>query len=114
MAVCVCDADGRQSESERSFLVALKKLLAARSRPGSSIRKRGGRHRIALSEAAAPAAATSSFPVTHGPVMAATSKVPEEEIDKSILNYALVNGALELLPQSWASMAIISLQIKIL
>jgi uncharacterized protein (DUF697 family) len=36
----------------------------------------------------------------------------EAELDKSILNYALLNGALELLPQSWASMAIIPLQIK--
>ncbi|KAF0151841.1 MAG: hypothetical protein FD189_2537, partial [Elusimicrobia bacterium] len=34
------------------------------------------------------------------------------ELDKSILNYALLNGALELLPQSWASMAIIPIQIK--
>src|SRR5690606_37877283 len=32
--------------------------------------------------------------------------------DKSILNYAMLNGALELLPQSWASMAIIPLQVK--
>jgi len=29
-----------------------------------------------------------------------------------ILNYSIVNGALELLPQSWASVAIIPLQIK--
>ena len=36
----------------------------------------------------------------------------DAELDKSILNYALLNGALELLPQSWASMAIIPLQIK--
>jgi uncharacterized protein (DUF697 family) len=34
------------------------------------------------------------------------------DLDKSILNYALLNGALELLPQSWASMAIIPLQVK--
>jgi uncharacterized protein (DUF697 family) len=40
------------------------------------------------------------------------SSVPEAELDKSILNYSLVNGALELLPQSWASMAIIPLQVK--
>ena len=33
-------------------------------------------------------------------------------LDQSILNHALLNGALELLPQSWASMAIIPLQIK--
>ena len=34
------------------------------------------------------------------------------EQDKAILNYALLAGALELLPQSRASMAIIPLQIK--
>ena len=43
------------------------------------------------------------------PVQAA---VPQTELDKSILNYAVLNGALELLPQSWASMAIIPLQVK--
>ncbi|GAA4418606.1 DUF533 domain-containing protein [Acidovorax lacteus] len=34
-------------------------------------------------------------------------------VDKTILNYAILTGALELLPQSWASMAIIPLQIKL-
>ena len=34
------------------------------------------------------------------------------EMDKMILNYAILNGALELLPQSLASMAIIPLQMK--
>ena len=39
--------------------------------------------------------------------------VPQAELDQSILNAALLNGALELLPQSWASMAIIPLQIRL-
>lgn len=111
MAVCVCDADGRQSESERSFLAALEKLLRLDPDQAAAFESEADAI-VALSEAAAPAAATSSFPVTPAPAMAAPSKVPEAEIDKSILNYALVNGALELLPQSWASMAIIPLQIK--
>ena len=58
------------------------------------------------SAAAAPAAGAAAQAV------AAQSAVSEAELDKSILNYALINGALELLPQSWASMAIIPLQIK--
>jgi uncharacterized protein (DUF697 family)/tellurite resistance protein len=33
-------------------------------------------------------------------------------LDKMILNYAILNGALELLPQSWATVAIIPLQVK--
>ena len=36
----------------------------------------------------------------------------EAALERSILNYAILNGALELLPQSWASMAIIPLQIR--
>ncbi|MGZ9031704.1 MAG: YcjF family protein, partial [Burkholderiaceae bacterium] len=36
----------------------------------------------------------------------------DAELDKTILNYSTLNGALELLPQSMASMAIIPLQMK--
>ena len=51
------------------------------------------------------------------PPPAATPATPavtvnEAELDKSILNYSILNGALELLPQSWASVAIIPLQVK--
>ncbi|MDP2430411.1 MAG: DUF533 domain-containing protein [Pseudomonadota bacterium] len=106
MAVCVCDADGRQSETEQAFLTRLKALLkldagevAAFEREADVI--------VELSEAAAPVTAAAP-----GPVVAAQANVSEAELDKSILNYALLNGALELLPQSWASMAIIPLQIK--
>lgn len=115
MAVCVCDADGRQSEAEQRFLDGLKALLkldagqaAAFDREADAI--------VDLSEAAAPAmsagAATAAVAASPGPVVAAQPNVTEAELDKSILNYALMNGALELLPQSWASMAIIPLQIK--
>ena len=46
------------------------------------------------------------------PASPAAPAVDNAAIDRSILNYAILNGALELLPQSWASMAIIPLQIK--
>jgi len=36
-----------------------------------------------------------------------------EELDRVILNYAILNGALELLPDSLATMAIIPLQMKL-
>ena len=62
---------------------------------------------VDLSEVAAPAAVVAA----PGPAVA-QANVDEAELNKSILNYALMNGALELLPQSWASMAIIPLQIK--
>jgi uncharacterized protein (DUF697 family) len=46
------------------------------------------------------------------PIGASVSAQTEAELDKSILNYSILNGALELLPQSMASMAIIPLQMK--
>ena len=108
MAVCVCDADGRQSESEQRFLGELKALLKLDAGEAAAF-ERDTDAIVALAETAAPAAAITAAP---GPVVAAQPNVPEAELDKSILNYALMNGALELLPQSWASMAIIPLQIK--
>jgi uncharacterized protein (DUF697 family) len=60
----------------------------------------------------ATAAAAANAAAAPGPVVAATPAVSEAEIDKSILNYAILNGALELLPQSMASMAVIPLQMK--
>ena len=51
------------------------------------------------------AAAPSTPPGAAGP--------SDAELDKLILNASLLNGALELLPQSWASMAIIPLQVRL-
>jgi uncharacterized protein (DUF697 family)/tellurite resistance protein len=109
MAVCVCDADGRQSASEQHFLAGLKTLLQLDPAQAAAFDREADAF-VDLAEAAAPPAA--SLPATPGQVVAAQPNVPAAELDKTILNYALLNGALELLPQSWASMAIIPLQIK--
>ncbi len=111
MAVCVCDADGRQSEPERHFLAELRKLLQIDPDHAAAFESEADAI-VSLTEVAAPTAVTGGLSFAPDPVMAAKSKVPDADLDKSILNYALVNGALELLPQSWASMAIIPLQIR--
>jgi len=113
MAVCVCDADGRQSEAEQRFLNELKALLQLDAGQVEAFEREADAI-VELTEAAAPAAVAGAAAVAAapGPVVAAQPNVSEAELDKSILNYALMNGALELLPQSWASMAIIPLQIK--
>ncbi len=108
MAVCVCNADGRESEAERRFLAD----LAARLRLGGDQAGAIGEEADAMASLS-PADSPSSAPAaTPGPGTASQASVSEAELDKSILNYALLNGALELLPQSWASMAIIPLQIR--
>ena len=112
MAVCVCDADGRQSEAEQRFLNELKALLNLDAGQAEAFEREADAI-VELSEAVAPAAVAGAAVVAApGSVVAAQPNVAEAELDKSILNYALMNGALELLPQSWASMAIIPLQIK--
>ncbi len=110
MAVCVCDADGRQSDAESRFLNELKAMLKLDAGQAAAFEHEADAI-VDLTEAAAPSVA-AGVAATPGPVVAAQPNVPEAELDKSILNYAILNGALELLPQSWASMAIIPLQIK--
>ncbi|MEE4329571.1 MAG: DUF533 domain-containing protein, partial [Wenzhouxiangella sp.] len=112
MAVGVCDADGRMSDAEREFLDRLKGLLGMDTDESEAI-EREAEQIVELTESAAPLAVTSSPAAAAGAaVPAPSSAVDEAALDKRILNYAILNGALELLPQSWASMAIIPLQIK--
>lgn len=107
MAVCVCNADGRESDTERAFLAGLKDRLGLDAGSAQRIEREADAV-VELSEAATRSAAGAA-----GAVAAAQPNVPDAELDKSILHHALNAGALELLPQSWASMAIIPLQIKL-
>lgn len=108
MALCVCDADGRQSPAETAFLTDLKSRLRLDGTEVAAFEREEG----ALMDAAetvvplAPRAPAGTSPAQR------VDAAREAELDKSILNTALLNGALELLPQSWASMAIIPLQVK--
>lgn len=109
MALCVCETDGQLIESERRFLDELKRLLGLTATETELIDGEVGLI-AAHAESAVPLA--SGQPVGPKPVASGPTTVTDVEVDKSILNHALLNGALELLPQSWASMAIIPLQIK--
>jgi uncharacterized protein (DUF697 family)/tellurite resistance protein len=111
MAVCVCESDGRLADSERCFLDELKVLLKLDTAVTELVEGEIDTL-VDEMESAAPMAAAGTKAVAIGPVVAAVPSVSAAELDKSSLNYAILNGALELLPQSWASMAIIPLQIK--
>lgn len=111
LAVCVCDADNERNDVERRFLEDLKRALGLPESTTVSV------ERDADSLAAAPLSLDTA---TLSPAMAASSSLgskapnlPEAELDKYILNHAIMNGALELLPQSLSSMAIIGLQMKL-
>ena len=127
MAVCVCDADGQQSPAERDFLALLRGQLGIDAQHAEAFSHQAealagltpaelaapvtSMTPVTVGVAAASVAATA-FPVVSAPPAYAVTGAVDAELDRSILNYALLNGALELLPQSWASMAIIPLQIK--
>ena len=121
MAVCVCDADGRQTDAERRFLSDLKQQLRLTTGQTESFDRQADEV-VDLAEEAVPATSSTGGAVGAASVgavsLAATAssvakpQAQDAELDKSILNYALLNGALELLPQSWASMAIIPMQVK--
>ena len=108
MAVCVCDVDGRQTAAERDFLATVKTVLQLDSQQTAAFDQEADAL-VDVAEKAIPAALHAT---TAAPGAASTMDTSDADLDKSILNYALLNGALELLPQSWASMAIIPLQVK--
>jgi uncharacterized protein (DUF697 family)/tellurite resistance protein len=105
LAVGVCDADGLRNEDETRFLAELGRQL--------------GLDQPAIAEAAVDADELATMPLTAAAagtardVVAATPAVSAAELDKMILNASILNGALELLPQSLASMAIIPLQMRL-
>jgi uncharacterized protein (DUF697 family)/tellurite resistance protein len=116
MAGCVCDADGGQSEGERAFLASLRRQLGLE---GDEAATAAASQADAITAAAyAPAAygPAAVYAATASDTPAAPAPTPnathDAALDKRILNYSILNGALELLPQSWASMAIIPLQVR--
>jgi uncharacterized protein (DUF697 family)/tellurite resistance protein len=104
LCVGVCDADGALSEPERAFLSALQTTLGFNAAEMASANAFTAKAE-ALAMAPLAAAAAAELPLL-------TSTMTADEHDRVILNYAILNGALELLPDSLASMAIIPLQMK--
>ena len=103
MAAGVCEADDAVSPAERAFLDRLRSLLGIPSSASSSAEV------AAAGVALAPVAAAAAAPP---PIPAGRTNLPDAETDSMILNYAILNGALELLPESLATMAILPLQMK--
>nr|WP_315188252.1 TerB family tellurite resistance protein [uncultured Albidiferax sp.] len=98
MAVCVCDADGVQSVAEQRFLASVQQTLGLGT---------------AATQFVEQADAMASAPLAAATPVAAVAKPGDAELDKTILNAAIVNGALELLPESLSTMAIIPLQMRL-
>ncbi len=111
MAVGVANADGAQNEREQAFLAQLRDALRLSEADANAIAADAVNIAGAAWGAPADAALLQPLPATPGGAAPAAS-VDRAELDKSILNASILNGALELLPQSWATMAIIPLQTR--
>lgn len=123
MAVGVCEADGQTSPKEQDFLSRLREALG-----------QGGGEYLQQAEtvAAAPLKVSETMPVpvvepgsAAIPHPAAVDALPSDaaqrragtlsaaEMDRKILNAALLNGAIELLPENLSTLAIIPLQMRL-
>ncbi len=103
MAVCVCDADGVHSDAESRFLEEVRAGLGLASSTAAQFTQ--------------AADSVAEAPLDAGSVVAANTKsanqADEAELDRMILNASIINGALELLPETLSTMAIVPLQMKL-
>ncbi len=97
MAVFICDADGVVNQKEKEFLNVLQNELKIETSVANKINLQG--------EELATVSVQENIQIPQ-------QDEREPAINKMILNYSILNGALELLPQSLATMAIIPLQTK--
>jgi uncharacterized protein (DUF697 family)/tellurite resistance protein len=97
MAVCVCHADGTVTDSEEKFLTDLHQALQLDASTTDNHRQ------TAEALAAQP-------PATAVPPLLDANR--EAELDRLIVNASILNGALEIMPHTLATMAIIPLQMR--
>jgi len=105
MAVGVAGADGAQNAAEKQFL---EELAAALRLPAAHAAEASAK----AEGIAAAAAGTPPATPAQGTVLG-TAGLTQAEYDKMILDASILNAALELLPESLASMAIIPLQLRL-
>lgn len=117
MAICVCEADGVTGPAEKSFLRDLAADLGLGAPQAEA----------AVAEADAVAAApvesinSNLLPVLATLAPAGPPALPataaggpaQTEVDSLVLRFAILNGALELLPETLSTMAIVPLQMKL-
>lgn len=93
MARAVCEAGGSISADEQAFLTELRRVLALATADASAIDRE-------VDE------------ISAAPLIASPPELDAPDNNSMILKYAVLNGALELLPQTLATVAIIPLQMK--
>jgi uncharacterized protein (DUF697 family)/tellurite resistance protein len=98
MAVCVCHADGVLKDPERQFLTQLRQALQLGAASTET--------HLQMAHAMVEQPLASAAPPIINPAR-------DGDLDKMILNAAILNGALEIMPHTLATMAIIPLQMRL-
>jgi uncharacterized protein (DUF697 family) len=104
IAVCVCEADDVLNQAETEFISELRRALGLE--PGSVVPFQEQADALVNEPWTNTAAEVAAVP----PLLSAAG--PDAELDRMILNASILNGALELLPESLATMAIVPLQMR--
>lgn len=122
MAVCVCNVDGQLTPGEREFLAGLRQALGLAGQEAGAQAKAHDASADALGAGAVPpgagstsasgSAATGGDSLGGGGGHTIVSPERDAELDRMILNASILNGALELMPHSLATMAIVPLQMR--
>jgi uncharacterized protein (DUF697 family)/uncharacterized tellurite resistance protein B-like protein len=110
MAVGVANADGSQNAAESAFLARLAAALGLQPEAANDTVHQVSAIASAVTEEPGPAAPAAA--AATGTVLGKAS-LSDAEMDKTILTASITNAALELLPESLASMAIIPLQMRL-
>ncbi|MBL9139275.1 MAG: DUF533 domain-containing protein [Verrucomicrobiales bacterium] len=108
MALGVAEADDRLNDAERAFLSQLQRELGLGAATVDPLQEQADQ----ITSAAVPPVLAGGAAAS---VAAATvgSSATDKELESTILNHAILAGALELLPGSLATMAIIPLQMRL-
>jgi len=118
MAVGVVNSDGSQNAAEAAFLARLAAALQLPTTAADSVAQQASAIADAAVEPSRPASPTGAASAASAPTAVAGTvlgkpDLSDTELDKTILNASITNAALELLPESIASMAIIPLQLRL-
>lgn len=108
LALGVCHADGTVVERERVFLDRLRRALDL---PETVVAEDTAL--VTALAAATPAVVSAEFPVVPPGGSPVLGPAAERELDDKVRDAAIFAGALELLPQGLATLAIVPLQLKL-
>ncbi len=99
MALSVCDADGQTNAAEAAFLERLRVALELPPAEAEAVTRE--------------AETLATLPVEIPAPQADNPDTQAQDLDRLILNAAILNGGLELLPQTLATVAIMPLQLRL-